>query len=80
MINRSVAGAFRRTEPKPPKPLSERRRALAYAIEELNFRREMLAELAPATDNYEYMMWKVAALERAIAELQKPYFEVSPLI
>lgn len=62
------------------KPKSERQRQLEFAIEELDFRREMLAEMAPATDSYEYMMWKVRALERSIAELRKPYFEVSPLL
>ncbi len=40
----------------------------------------MLAEMAPATDNYEYMMWKVRALERAIAVLQRPQLEVNPFV
>lgn len=56
------------------------RRELDFAIEELQFRRDMLADMAPKTDAYERMMWRVQALDRAIALLNRPYFEVSPLV
>ena len=62
------------------KPQNERRRALEYAIDELNFRQGLLVEMAPATDNPEYMMWKVRALQLATAALRRPHFEVSPFV
>lgn len=66
--------------PSIPKKQTERRRALTFAMSELDFRREMTEELGPATDNPEYAMWQVRALRFAISVLRKPHFPVSPLI
>lgn len=51
-----------------------------FAIEELEFRRDMLLELAPATDNPEYMRWKARACEEAIERLRRPVFLMSPFV
>ncbi len=69
-----------RPQPPAPAPQTERRRALQFAMSELDTSRELIEEMAPATDNPEYMMWKVRALRFAIATLRKPHFPVSPLI
>lgn len=63
-----------------PRAQSERRQQLDFAIEELEWRRDLLLEMAPRTDHEAYVLWRARALERAIAELKKPYFEVSPLL
>jgi len=59
---------------------TERRRALLFAMSELDAARVLIEEMAPATDNPEYMLWKARALRFAIATLRKPHFPVSPLI
>jgi hypothetical protein len=54
--------------------------SFAYAIEELVWRREMLRELAPATDHPERMHWKMRVLDAAVARLRVPYFEMNPFV
>lgn len=56
------------------------RRGRDYVVEELEARRAMLLEMAPATDNPEFVMWKARALEEAARRLLWPHFELSPFV
>lgn len=55
-------------------------REVAYAVSELHFRRDLLLELAPASENPAFLMWRVRALEAAVAALRRPRFDINPFV